>query len=240
MFSEHLMPPRGVEPWLELLMQISWLHIECANFFPTQSSSCENKWIDSPRITIVNNNNPPPQSDSPRITIVSISRWKCALNHDYENYNERYCQCSKFSFIDFVLMDRKSLSGKQSKSAMASGKSSRCRFSFSAARIRNFRFFFSFNSFLPLLRKFERHCLWAIRIFQWFSYRNRKKFRRTTLYYESWRLLYRSFINLTEWRQRGVTCQQLIDDIKHTWKISYFFTCVVTAFLRAGNPCMTP
>ena len=30
MFSEHLMPPRGVEPWLELLMQISWLHIECA------------------------------------------------------------------------------------------------------------------------------------------------------------------------------------------------------------------
>ena len=30
MFSEHLMPPRGVEPWLELLMQISWLRIECA------------------------------------------------------------------------------------------------------------------------------------------------------------------------------------------------------------------
>ena len=31
MFSEHLMPPRGVEPWLELLnMQISWLHIQCA------------------------------------------------------------------------------------------------------------------------------------------------------------------------------------------------------------------
>ena len=30
MFSEHLMPPRGVEHWLELLMQISWMHIECA------------------------------------------------------------------------------------------------------------------------------------------------------------------------------------------------------------------
>ena len=27
-FSEHLMPPRGVKPWLELLMQISCLHIE--------------------------------------------------------------------------------------------------------------------------------------------------------------------------------------------------------------------
>ena len=23
-------------------------------------------------------------------------------------------------------------------------------------------------------------------------------------------------------------------------KISYFFTCVVTSFLRAGNPCITP
>ena len=30
MFSKHLMPPRVVKPWLELLMQISWLHIECA------------------------------------------------------------------------------------------------------------------------------------------------------------------------------------------------------------------
>ena len=31
MFSEHLMPPRGIKPWLELLnMHISWLHIECA------------------------------------------------------------------------------------------------------------------------------------------------------------------------------------------------------------------
>ena len=32
--------------------------------------------------------------------------------------------------------------------------------------------------------------------------------------------------------------QQLIGDIKHTWKIRYFFSCVVTAFLRAGNPCI--
>ena len=27
---------------------------------------------------------------------------------------------------------------------------------------------------------------------------------------------------------------------KHGKIISYFFTCVVTAFLRAGNPCVIP
>ena len=49
-----------------------------------------------------------------------------------------------------------------------------------------------------------------------------------------------SFINLTEWHQRRVTCQQLIGYINIRRKISYFSTCVVTAFLRAGNPCITP
>ena len=32
------------------------------------------------------------------------------------------------------------------------------------------------------------------------------------------RRLCRSFINLTEWRERRVTCQQLIGDIKYTRK----------------------
>ena len=41
----------------------------------------------------------------------------------------------KFSFIDFVLNDRRSLSGKRPKSA--SGKSSGCRFSLSAERNAN-------------------------------------------------------------------------------------------------------
>ena len=39
---------------------------------------------------------------------------------------------------------------------------------------------------------------------------------------------------LTEWRERRVTYQQLIGDIKHTWKkIRYIFTSVVATFLRA-------
>ena len=59
------------------------------------------------------------------------------------------------------------------------------------------------------------------------------------LYWEPWRLC-RSFINLTEWRQRRVTCKQLIGYINTREKIRYFFTCFVTAFLRVGNPYITP
>ena len=57
------------------------------------------------------------------------------MNHDYNNNNGRNFQCTKLSFIDFVLTDRRSLSGKRPKSA--SGKSSNCRFSFSAERNAN-------------------------------------------------------------------------------------------------------
>ena len=53
---------------------------------------------------------------------------KC-LNHEYKNNDGRNFQFTKFSFIDFVLTDRRSPSGEQPKSAI--GKSSSCRFSFS-------------------------------------------------------------------------------------------------------------
>ena len=62
----------------------------------------------------------------------------------------------KLSFIDFVLTDRGSLSGKRPKSA--GGKSSSCQFSFSAERNANtkateyetFGFPFSILVFFPL------------------------------------------------------------------------------------------
>ena len=48
---------------------------------------------------------------------------------------------------------------------------------------------------------------------------------KNTLYWESLRF-YCSFINLTEWRERRVKCQQQIGDIKHTWKnILFFHVC---------------
>ena len=89
--------------------------------------------------------------------------------------------------------------------------------------IRNFRFLSSHIGFLSLLGKFERHCL--IRIFQCFSSHYGRNFRQTTLDWEWWRLR-RLLINLTEWRERRVTCQQRISDIKHTWKnITFFHVC---------------
>ena len=42
-----------------------------------------------------------------------LLRWKNALNHDYKNNNGRSFQLTKFSFIDFVLTNRRSLSGKR-------------------------------------------------------------------------------------------------------------------------------
>ena len=64
-----------------------------------------------------------------------LLRRKNALNHVYKSKNGRNFQFTKFSFIDFFLTDRRSLSGKRLKSAR--GKSFSCRFSFSAERNAN-------------------------------------------------------------------------------------------------------
>ena len=89
--------------------------------------------------------------------------------------------------------------------------------------IHNFRFSFSYISFLPLLEKFEYHCLWVAWIFQCFSSHNWWKFWQPTLDWELWKLCH-SFINLTEWCERRVMCLQLIGDIKHMWK-NIFMCC---------------
>ena len=62
--------------------------------------------------------------------------WKNALNHDYKNNSGRNFPFTKFSFSDFVLTDKRSLSGKRPKSA--SGKSFSCRFSLPATRNANY------------------------------------------------------------------------------------------------------
>ena len=125
-----------------------------------------------------------------------LLRWKRALNPYYKNNNSRNFQFTKFSFIDFVLTDRRSLSGKRPKSA--SGKSSGCRY-------------FHHQPREILTPKPPNTQLSVFLLECWFSSPLRKVWisLSVNLYWESWRLC-RSFINLTEWRQRLVTCKQPI------------------------------
>ena len=155
------------------------MHLSCSPNFPRASyrdertltyESIENKWVDNPRITIV------------ECVGAHPLRWKNALNYDYKNNNSRNFQFTKFLSIDFVLNDKRSLSGKRPKSARS--KSSSCRFSFSAARNANTKaneyltFGFYLNiGFLPLEEKFEPHCLSTMRIFKCHISR---KFRQIT------------------------------------------------------------
>ena len=81
--------------------------------------------------------------------------------------SSRNFQCTKFSGFGLFLTDGRNLSGTRSKSV-------NCRFSFSAARnvineYITFGFPFPYIGFLPLLGKFERHCLRAILIFSVFK-----------------------------------------------------------------------
>ena len=128
-------------------------------------------------------------------------------------------------------------------STSACGKSnSSCRFSFSVARntiTKVFRFFFSYFGFLLLLGKVwtSLSIIKRYGLFIFFSSHNLKKFWQTTLDWEWWRLC-RSFINLTECRGWGVSSWLAISNTRE--KIPHFFKCAVTAFLRAGNPYLTP
>ena len=71
--------------------------------------------------------------DNPRIKIVKI-KMKNALKH-CKNKHERDFQYKKFSVTDFVVNDRRNLSGTQLKAAC--GRPPNCRFSFSATRNAN-------------------------------------------------------------------------------------------------------
>ena len=168
-------------------------------------------------------------------------RWKNALNIDYKNNNGRKFQFTKFSLIDFVLTDRRNLSGKRQK--LASGRSSSCWLSFSAERNGNtkatkcvtFSFFSVYWFPTPSKKVWTLQSVSDTHILVFYRH-NSRKLRQKNLYWESRRLC-RSFINLIEWRQWQV---RLIGYINTRERIRYFFTCVVTAFLRAANPCVTP
>ena len=107
-------------PYLQATMYYFVYHINTNTLYwqekPTSSMN-KNKWI----------NNPP-------VTIVTLKMEKY-VEPWLQTNNGCNFQFTKFSFIDFVLTDRRSLSGKWPKSA--SGRSSCCWFSFSAERNAN-------------------------------------------------------------------------------------------------------
>ena len=67
------------------------------------------------------------------------------------------------------------------------------------------------------------------RIFQCFSSHYPKRFRQTTLKWEWWRPR-RSLINPAEWRDRWVTCQQLMAISNSRENILYFFLVCCSGF----------
>ena len=152
-----------------------------------------------------------------------------------QKQNRRSFQYTKFSVIDFVLIDRRNLLGTQPKSACS--KSSSTRFSFSAARNAitkttkyvTFGFYVRILVFSPLERTLSVS----------YSGHNPRKFRQTTLDWEWWGFAVHSSPwpsgTKGEWR---VSTWLAISNT--SVKISNFFTCVFTAFLTAGNPCITP
>ena len=66
-------------------------------------------------------------------------------------------------------------------------------------------------------------------IFQCFSSYYPKRFRQTTLKWECWRPR-RSLINPAEWRDRWVTCQQLMAISNSRENILYFFLVCCSGF----------
>ena len=179
----------------------------------------ENKWIDNPRVTIVGCVSANPSDGKMHRIMIK--------NKDGRNF-----QFSKFSFVEFVLIERRSLSGKRPK--LARGKSSSCRFSFSAKRNANTEAaeYLTFDFSFSILFSSPSRKVWALLSVSdtdFFSRHNSRILETNSLYWESWRLC-RSFTNLTEWRQGRVTFQQLFSYINTRKKKRYFFSVLLQLF----------
>ena len=186
------------------------------------------KRIDNPRINIVKCVGTKPHDEK--------TRWNATKTNNGHNF-----QNTESFFIDLVLTDRSNLP----KSAC--GKSSIWWFSFSAARnaitkehwMRNLPFSFPYFGICPLLGKFERLCLSkrngffsVLDAIIWKSSNKRPWIENSegyTVHSPTWPKGAKG-----EWR---VSSWLAISNTRE--KVRYFFTCVVTAFLGAGNPCIT-
>ena len=162
--------------------------------------------------------------------------WKNALNHDYKNNSGRNFPFTKFSFSDFVLTDKRSLSGKRPKSA--SGKSFSCRFSLPATRNANtkateyvtFGFSFRVLVFSPFRKVWTALSVSDTDFFSVLAAIIRESSDKHSCHSSTWPSGAKGEWRISSWLAIST----------HVEKIRYFFTYVVTAFLRAGNPCIAP
>ena len=162
--------------------------------------------------------------------MLAHSRWKLCGIITKANNGPNF-QYIKFSVIELVFTDRRNISGTCQNWPWVNllvldfRSVSREKFHYQRHWICRFRLWTSLSVSGKDFLAFNSHKL--------------KKFWQTTLDWEWWRLC-RLFINQTKWRERGLTCQQLIGDIKHTWKDFVFFPACCYGFSEGWNPCLTP
>ena len=174
----------------------------------------------------------------------ALSRWRYVFTKTNNGPNFQY---RKLSVTKLALTDRRNLSGSRPKSAY--GKSFSARFPFSAGRnfITNdteyvgfgFFFFFFVFWFSSPPCKFWTSLSVSDTDSLVFSSHKPKKFDK-----RPWIGNGEGFAVYSSTRRSGVKEEWRVSSwlaISNTReKDSYFFQRVVTAFLRAGNPCITP
>ena len=165
--------------------------------------------------------------------------------HTSKTNNGCNFQHTKFSVIDLVLTNRRNLSG--TRPTLAWGKSSSSWFSFSATRNAiakateyvTFGFSFCILVLFPLWESLNIAVCKGYEFFSVLGARIRKYCDK-----RPWIENGEGFaIHSSTWLSGGkgewhVSSWSAISNTHE--KVQYFFMCVVTAFLRAGNPCLAP
>ena len=199
--------------------------------------------------------------NSPSLTrkVDLLDEWNKVIDNCLRSQDENMCwittktnngpsfQYRNLSVIELDLTNRRNLSGKRPKSAY--GKSVSARFSFSAARnfITNDTEYVGFGFFFFLFVFWFSSPPWKV----WtsvsvsdtdslvFSSHGPKKFDK-----RPWIGNGEGFAVYSSTRWSGTKEEWRVSSwlaiSKPREKDSYFFQRVVTAFLRAGNPCITP
>ena len=145
-------------------------------------------------------------------------------------------QYTKFLVIDLVLIDKRNLSGKWPKSACGKSVdfcSQSWEIHYQSHSLHNFWFFFLYFGFLPLLEKFAHGFFSVLEAIIQKNCNKQPRIENGEGF----------AIHLSTWLSdaKGEWCVSSWLAISNTHKKNcIFFTWVVMAFLRAGNPWIAP